>query len=31
MTPRQVPYLLSGGLISWMKERLSILPEFRAP
>ena len=27
MSPRQVQFLLRGGLISWMKERLSALPE----
>ena len=27
MSPRQVRFLLRGGLISWMKERLSALPE----
>ncbi|MFT5174028.1 MAG: aconitate hydratase [Gammaproteobacteria bacterium] len=27
MSPRQVKFLLRGGLISWMKERLSALPE----
>jgi len=29
MSPRQVLFLLRGGLISWMKERLSALPESR--
>jgi aconitate hydratase len=29
MSPRQVQFLLRGGLISWMKERLSALPESR--
>ena len=27
MSPRQVQFLLRGGLISWMKERLCALPE----
>jgi aconitate hydratase len=27
MSPRQVVFLLSGGLINWMKERLGALPE----
>ncbi len=26
LSPRQVQFLLRGGLISWMKERLSALP-----
>ena len=29
MSPRQVQFLLSGGLINWMKERLSGSPESR--
>jgi len=29
MSPRQVLFLLRGGLINWMKERLSGLPESR--
>jgi len=29
MSPRQVQFLLSGGLISWMKERLSGSPDSR--
>ena len=29
MSPRQVVFLLSGGLINWMKERLRALPESR--
>ncbi len=29
MSPRQVKFLLSGGLINWMKERLSGSPESR--
>ena len=31
MSPRQVQFLLRGGLINWMKERLSCSPESRAP
>jgi aconitate hydratase len=27
MSPRQVQFLLRGGLINWMKERLSEQPE----
>ena len=29
MSPRQVLFLLRGGLINWMKERLSDSPESR--
>ena len=29
MSPRQVQFLLRGGLINWMKERLSGSPESR--
>ena len=29
MSPRQVQFLLRGGLINWMKERLSGAPESR--
>jgi len=29
MSPRQVQFLLSGGLINWMKERLSASPDAR--
>ena len=29
MSPRQVQHLLRGGLINWMKERLSGSPESR--
>jgi len=25
LSPRQVEFLLQGGLINWMKERLSVL------